>query len=440
MSPGPRVLLVVSGGIAAYKACALARELGRAGCTVRAVLTEAATRFVTPLSFEALTGEPAFHSLWQPRLGPMEHIDQARWAQVVLCAPATADLLARMAAGRGDELATTLLLAYQGPLAVAPAMNPAMWTHPATRANLETLTSRGVQVFAPDEGDTACGEVGAGRLVEPEVLAIRLLEWWERLAAAAPAGTQAGAAAPALQVGASPVEEAGTADREAAPPGEGPLHGKRVLLTAGPTREHLDPVRFLSNPSTGTMGAHLATAFLEAGAAVTVVHGPMRASLAEGVEAVPVVSAADMHAAVMARVEAADVFVASAAVADWTPAEVAAEKQAKVEGPMRLEMVRTRDILAEVGTGRRPGQVLVGFAAETHDVLARGRAKLERKGVDLLVCNRVGAPGTGFGGEDNLAAILEDGLDGPARLEAVSKRELARALVARVAARMQRGE
>jgi len=389
---------VVSGGIAAFKACVLARELGRAGHTVRAVLTEAATRFVTPLSFEALTGEPAFVDLWEPRLGSMEHIDLARWADAVVGAPATADLLARMAQGLADDLATTCLLAFEGPVLVAPAMNPSMFAHPATRANLETLRSRGVTVAGPASGDTACGEEGPGRMVEPDEIAAALA---------------------------------------AAAPEEGPLSGKTVLITLGPTREHLDPARFLSNPSTGAMGLEVARAARRRGARVVLVRGPMAAPPEPGCEEVLVVSAAEMADAVRARLAEADVFVATAAVADWTPASAAGEKQAKVEGPLRLELVRTEDILRSAVEARRAGQVMVGFAAETHDVLERAEAKRARKGVDLLVANQVGGPGTGFGGDRNRAALLEEGREVPGELRETSKAELAEALMDRVVARMR---
>jgi phosphopantothenoylcysteine decarboxylase/phosphopantothenate--cysteine ligase len=389
-----RFLLVVGGGIAAFKCCELARELGRRGHTVRVVMTPAATRFVTPLSFEALTGEPAFVDLWESREGPMEHIDLARWADRVVVAPATADLLARMALGLGNDLATTVLLANDRPTWVAPAMNPAMWAHPATEENVRTLEARGVHRVGPAAGDTACGEVGAGRMAEPGEIA--------------DAVTGAG---------------------------DGPLAGVRVLITAGPTREHLDPARFLSNPSTGRMGFEVARAARAAGASVVLVLGPTSLAAPPVDERVDVVSAAEMAEAVAARRAEADVLVASAAVADWTPAAPEEQKQAKVEGPMSLELVRTEDILASCVAARREGQLIVGFAAESHDVLARGRAKLERKGVDLLVANQIGAPGTGFGGTGNRAAILVAGEPDPPELREVSKADLARELVAAVVAR-----
>lgn len=389
-----KFLLVVGGGIAAFKSCELARELGRRGHEVRVVMTPAATRFVTPLSFEALTGEPAYVDLWEARDGPMEHIDLARWADRVVVAPATSDLLARMALGLGNDLATTLLLANDRPTWVVPAMNPVMWSQPALQEHLRVLAARGVRQVGPAAGDTACGEIGAGRMSEPCEIA-----------------------------------DAVTAGMA------GPLEGVQVLITAGPTREHLDPARFLSNPSTGRMGFEVARAARAAGASVVLVVGPTSLAPPEVDELVKVVTAAEMAAAVAARREAADVLVASAAVADWTPAQPADQKQAKLEGPMTLELIRTEDILAAAVDARRPGQVIVGFAAESHDVLARGRAKLERKGVDLLVANQIGAPGTGFGGTENRAAILVAGEPDPAELQEVSKAELARDLVAALVTR-----
>lgn len=398
MEPARRVLLVVGGGVAAYKACGLARELGRAGCRVRAVLTRAATEFVTPLSFEALTGEPAFHALFTPRLGPMEHIELARWAELMVVAPATADLMARLAHGLADDLATTTALAFTGPVLVAPAMNPAMWAHPATRANAGVLAGRGVVLAGPAAGETACGEEGPGRMLEPEDLAARALGLLARAGAA------------------------------------GPLAGRRVLITTGPTREFLDPARFLSNPSTGRMGFRLAEAFRAAGARVALVRGPTGLAPPPVDEDVPVVSAADMHAAVMARFAGSDVFVAAAAVADWTPRVRSDVKEAKSPGPLAVELVRTRDILADCGAARRPDQVLVGFAAETDGVIAKGDAKRVRKRCDLLVANRIGAEGTGFGGERDEAAVLGEGEALPAGLGVWTKEELAREVVRRVAA------
>ncbi len=406
------VLLIVTGGIAAYKAAALTRLLVTSGYRVRVVMTEAGAKFVTPLTFEALTGEPCFGSLWEPRLGSMEHIDLARWADLVVVAPATADFLARMAAGMGDELATTLLLAAEVPVLVAPAMNPSMWAHAATRENMAKLEARGVARIGPGSGDTACREPGEGRMAEPEAILEAVAR---RLSPGAGAATEAGAARPA--------------------PAGRDLAGRRVLITGGPTREFLDPARFLSNPSTGRMAFALAEEARDRGAAVTLVLGPVEASPPVGVRVVPVVSAAEMHAAVMGEVGTADVFVAAAAVADWTPRVVSPEKEPKSEGPISVELVRTRDILAEVAAGRRAGLVVVGFAAQTGDVLGLGLAKMRRKGADLMLVNEIGREGTGFGAEATRAALLEAGRPLP-ELVSRPKRELAKELFDRVAARL----
>lgn len=414
-----RMVLVVSGGIAAYKACELARELGRRGHTVRAVLTEGATRFVTPLGFEALTGEPAFSDLWRPRLGSMEHIDLARWAEAVVCAPATADLMARLACGLGDDLATTMLLAWDGPLLLAPAMNPTMWAHPATRANVATLVARGAVLAGPDRGDTACGEAGEGRMLEPVEIAARL----EALVAGAPGAAVSGEAVSGEAASGPPVED---------------LAGLQVLVSAGPTREFLDPARFLSNPSTGKMGFLVAAAARRRGAHVTLVAGPTALAPPLVDVLMRVTSAADMAAAVREHLGRCDVFVSAAAVADWTPKEAAPEKRKKRAGSWSPELVRTEDILAAAGAARRPGQVLVGFAAETSEVIARGQEKLGRKGVDLLVANRIGAPGTGFGGDDDEAALLVEGRDPPAALQALPKATLAERIWDAVLERMGR--
>lgn len=405
-----RILLIVGGGVAAYKACHLARELMRQGAKVRTVLTQAGARFVTPLSFEALTLEPCLTELWNPRLGPMEHIELARWAQAILVAPATADRIAQMAAGFASDLAGAVLLASPAPLAVAPAMNPQMWAHPATQANVEILRQRGVGVLGPASGEMACQDVGPGRLLEPEVLTRDFLAWAED-------------SKPSCHPRASSDPRA---------------EGLRVRITAGPTREHLDPARFLSNPSTGTMGCLVAEAFWARGAEVSLILGPVSISPPEGVQVRPVVSAAEMYEATLDDLESFDVVVAAAAVADWTPREVHPEKQKKLGESRTLELVRTQDILAEVSRKRRPGQVLVGFAAESHEVLARGRGKLERKDLDLLLANQIGIASSGFGSQDNFAQILERDVPDPGELESCSKREWARRLVDRVLARREK--
>ena len=368
---GRRVIVGVGGGIAAYKACELVRELQRAGAQVRVAMTEAAKQFVTPLTFQALSGHPVLTDYFDPNQeGNFGHLDLARWAELFVVVPATADLLARIRAGMGNDAVTTSLLAFRGPVLLAPAMNVAMWENRQTQENVAALLADPRFAFVgPGAGLLACGDVGAGRLAE--VIDI--------VAAAA------------------------------ARLGSGPLAGKRVLLTAGPTREFLDPVRFISNPSSGKMGLALADAARALGARVTVVLGPVGAVDRTGLEVVDVVSAEDMAREVLSRVEAADWFIATAAVSDWRPETRAPQKVKKGEEPEALRLVRTPDVLAEAsrkvaGAPRRP--VLVGFAAETERVLEHAQQKLERKGLDAIVANDVTVPGAGFGTDTNQVTVL----------------------------------
>ncbi len=389
---GRRVVVGVGGGIAAYKACELVRELGRAGAEVRVAMTEAARQFVTPLTFQALSGHPVLTDYFDPaQEGNFGHLDLARWAELYVVAPATADLLARIRAGMGGDAVTTSLLAFRGPVVLAPAMNVAMWENRLTQENVAALLSEQRYTLAgPGAGMLACGDVGSGRLAE--------------------------------------VKDIVTA--AAARLGAGPLAGRRVLLTAGPTREYLDPVRFISNPSTGKMGLALAAEARAMGAQVTVVLGPVGAVDRTGLEVVDVVSAEDMAREVLARVEAADVFIATAAVSDWRPEARAPQKVKKSEGPQTLALVRTPDVLAEASrkvAGRAKRPVLVGFAAETERVLEHAREKLERKGLDAIVANDVTAPGAGFGVDTNRVTVLTR--EGPPRELAGSKREVARGIL-----------
>ncbi len=389
---GLRVLLGVSGGIAAYKGAELVRRLRDAGAQVRVVLTENAARFVTPLTFQALSGNPVRTSLWDESAeAAMGHIELARWADEVLIAPASADLIARLAQGQADELLTTLCLACAAPLSIAPAMNQQMWAHAATQANLVTLRARGVRVFGPGVGEQACGDVGSGRLLEPGEI------------------VEALAATRAPRV----------------------LAGTRVLVTAGPTFEDIDPVRFIGNRSSGRMGFAIAAAARDAGAQVTLVAGPVNLSTPAGIERVDVRSAQQMHAAVLARAAGADVFISTAAVGDFRPASVASQKLKKTDrnSGLTLDLVQNPDILAEVADlPQRP--FVVGFAAETHDVEAYARAKLERKKLDLIAANQVGN-GCGFERDDNALLLIWPG--GRQELATASKLTLARDLVAHIA-------
>ncbi|MDR2013938.1 MAG: bifunctional phosphopantothenoylcysteine decarboxylase/phosphopantothenate--cysteine ligase CoaBC [Rhodanobacter sp.] len=388
---GVRVLLGVSGGIAAYKGAELVRRLRDAGAQVRVVLTENAARFVTALTFQALSGHPVRTSLWDESAeAAMGHIELARWADEILIAPASADLIARLAQGHADDLLTTLCLASTAPLALAPAMNQQMWAHAATQANLGLLRARGVRVFGPACGDQACGESGVGRLLE------------------------------AVEIVAELVRARGPRE----------MAGQRVLGSAGPTFEDIDPVRFIGNRSSGRMGFAIAAAAAQAGAEVTLVAGPVHLATPAGVARVDVRSARQMRDAVFAHVADCDVFVSAAAVGDYRPQAVAAQKMKKTGQALHLSLVQNPDILAEVAAlPRRP--FVVGFAAETEHVETHARDKLERKHLDLIVANQVGA-NLGFERDDNALLLLWP--DGRKELPRADKRELARALLACIAA------
>ena len=392
---GLRVLLGVSGGVAAYKAASLARGLKKAGAEVQVIMTGGATRFVQPDQFAALTGRPA-HTDTFTEVHRIVHVEVARWADVAIFAPATTNLLAKFAAGIADDIVTSAFTCLTVPTVIAPAMHTEMWLHAATQAAVATLAERGAIIVGPDEGELAGGDVGPGRLVdEPELL--------EAVARAAGRGSP------------------------------GPLHDLRVLVTAGGTREAIDPVRYLGNRSSGKMGHAVAEEALARGARVTLVTtAGLPAS--PGVEVVPVTTALEMHQAVMAHADTADIIVKAAAVADFRPATTAAQKIKKADGVPVIELVPNPDILAELGALPDRRAVLVGFAAETTDVEAHGRDKLARKGADLIVVNDVSASDAGFATDTNRAVIL--GRDGGRReVDLVSKRALAGILLEEAAAR-----
>ncbi|MFY7902395.1 MAG: bifunctional phosphopantothenoylcysteine decarboxylase/phosphopantothenate--cysteine ligase CoaBC, partial [Rubrivivax sp.] len=386
------------GGVACYKGADLARELVKAGATVQAVMTESACRFIGPATLQALTGRPVFTSQWDPRQpNGMAHIDLTRSADAVLVAPASADFLARLAQGRADELLSLLCLARpreRVPLLVAPAMNREMWSHPATQRNVAQLRADGTVVLGPAEGEQACGETGDGRMLEPAELRDELVGWLQPKT----------------------------------------LAGRRVLVTAGPTFEAIDPVRGITNLSSGKMGFAVARAAAEAGAEVTLVAGPVALGTPRGVRRIDVASAEQMLAAVLPLARTHGVFVATAAVADWRPVEVAAQKIKKDgsgEAPV-LRMAENPDILATVARlpeGERP--YCVGFAAESHDIVRHAREKRLRKGVPLIVAN----DGPAAFGSDHNALVLVDAA-GEQALPAGDKRVLARLLVAEIARRL----
>jgi len=390
-----RILLGVSGGIAAYKAVELVRRLRERGSEVQVVMTAAAQAFVTPLTFQAVSGRPVRSALLDPEAeAGMDHISLARWADRVLVAPASAHLIARLAHGLADDLLTTLILASTAPLALAPAMNHRMWLHPATQANCNLLRARGVMLIGPDWGDQACGETGPGRMAEPAALVERLL-----------------------------MADAGSSQ---------PLAGRRVLLTAGPTREAIDPVRYVGNRSSGKMGYALAMALAELGASVTVVSGPATSPAPAGIELVSVESALEMEQAVMSRVGDCQLFVAAAAVADYRPEIKAGAKLKKDADTMTLRLVRNPDILAAVAALPSP-PFTVGFAAETDNLEAHATQKLAAKGLDMIAANRVGGGAGGFESDDNALLVLWP--DGRRELPMMPKPRLAMALAKLIAER-----
>jgi phosphopantothenoylcysteine decarboxylase / phosphopantothenate---cysteine ligase len=394
---GRRVLLGVTGGVAAYKAAFLARLLVADGAEVTVLMTDAAARFVGPDTFAALTGRPVHTSLWE-RPGEILHVRLAHEADVAVVAPATANLLAKLAHGLADDLLTSTFLEYQGPLVLAPAMHSGMWAAAATVANVGVLRDRGVRFVGPVEGPLAHGDEGIGRMSEPDDVAA--------------------AVAAAL--------------------GPGDLEGRRVLVTAGPTHEPIDPVRFIGNRSSGRMGAAVAAEAAARGAEVTLVLGPGTVTPPPGVEVVPIETAEELHGVVLMRAATVDAVVMAAAVADFRVKQVAEGKLKKERGVPELLLEPTPDVLRELAGSRAPGDrpLLVGFAAETDDVVEAGRRKLETKRLDLLVANLVGREGTGFGTQRNEAAILT------ARGEEVamrswSKGELARAICDRLVSALE---
>ncbi len=386
-----RVLLGLTGGIAAYKAAELTRLLIKQGIAVDVVMTPAATQFITPMTLQALSGRPVLTDLWQSgAANAMGHIDLSRGADAILVAPASADFIAKLAHGLGDDLLSTLCLARDCPLLVAPTMNVQMWNNAATQRNIAQLKSDGIEILGPGSGSQACGEVGDGRMIEPEEILAALIAW----------------AQPKL------------------------LAGKRVLLTAGPTFEAIDPVRGVTNLSSGKMGFALAQACGEAGAAVTLIAGPTTLATPAQATRVDVKSAGDMAAAVDARVKDCDIFVAVAAVADYAPAEARATKIKKNAQPLTLKLKPTVDILAKVAARPKP-PFCVGFAAETNNVNENAEAKRRRKHVPLLIANRAQ---DALGQDENEVTLLDD--SGAHPLPRMDKLALARRLVAEIAGRL----
>lgn len=393
-----RILLAVTGSIAAYKSADLTRRLREAGAEVRVLMTAGGQEFITPMTLQAVSGNPVHSTLMDVEAeSGMGHIELARWADCLLVAPASADCLARLVQGRGDDLLGAVWLACESPMVVAPAMNQAMWRDAATQANVELLKQRGISVFGPAQGEQACGETGSGRMLEP----IELVAACSGLFAT------------------------------------GLLAGKKVVVTAGPTREALDPMRFMSNKSSGRMGYAVAAACIEAGAEVTLISGPVCLPAPERVRRVEVESAAEMLAAVEAHITESDIFIAAAAVADYRPVEVAQQKLKKQSATLQITMERTADILASVATLEN-APFTVGFAAETNNVEEYAVGKLQAKSLDMIAANKIGqhqdGSAMGFESEQNALSVYWQG--GQKEFPLMQKSKLARQLVTLIAERL----
>ncbi|OHV10909.1 bifunctional phosphopantothenoylcysteine decarboxylase/phosphopantothenate synthase [Kushneria phosphatilytica] len=402
---GRRILLGITAGIAAYKSAVLARLLKKAGAEVRVVMTEGAQAFITPLTLQALTGEPVRTSLLDPAAeAGMGHIELARWAEDILIAPATADIMARLAHGHADDLLTTLCLATKAHCYYAPAMNQAMWRHPATQANSQRLATLGWRALGPDSGDQACGDIGSGRMLEPEAIVTELTLAIDQ--------TRPGPgeipldAPPAHDDREPPADPRAPLNASATPL----LHGLHIAITAGPTREAIDPVRYLSNHSSGRMGFALAEAAVALGARVTLISGPVTLETPAGVERIDVVSALEMLAAAEQTAPHCDWFIGCAAVADYRLAQISEHKLKKQSdhGAMTLHLIENPDIIAAVAARPTPPWT-IGFAAETRELAQYAGDKLRRKGLDMIAANDVTAPGLGFGAEENALTLYHHG-------------------------------
>lgn len=388
---GKHILLGITGGIAAYKSAELTRRLRNAGAEVQVVMTRAATEFVTPLTFQALSARPVrIELLDEAAEAGMGHIELARWADAVLIAPASANTIAKLAQGRGDDLLTTLCLATEAPIAFAPAMNRAMWADTATSNNIATLNARGLHQFGPASGEQACGEIGEGRMLEVPELVEQLAQLFT----------------------------------------SGALQASKVLITAGPTHEAIDPVRFIGNRSSGQMGFELARAAQEAGAAVTLIAGPVKLETPNAVTRIDVESAEDMHQAVMQNLAGQDIFIGTAAVADYRPAQMREQKIKKTSDTLQLELVRNPDILSEVANSK-PRPFVVGFAAETENLLQHAHDKLQRKNLDMIAANQVGISGSGFDSTHNALQVISR--DGEQLIPHARKRSVAKQLIKLIA-------
>ena len=388
------ILVAISGGIAAYKGAELVRLLKKQGAVVRVILSRGATEFITPLTMQALSGEPTHTELLDEAAeAGMGHIELARWADLMIIAPATADVIARLAQGRADDLLTTVALATPAPVAVAPAMNQQMWSHAATQENIQMLAARDIQIVGPDAGEQACGDVGPGRLLEPEAIVMALNQRFDNRL----------------------------------------LEGRRVVITAGPTVEAIDPVRYLSNHSSGKMGYALASACADAGAQVELISGPVHLASPDRVTVYPVTSAEEMCERALALADGADLFIGAAAVADYRPESKSTQKIKKQDGEAPvITLVENPDIIATVSQLANRPSLVAGFAAETQSVIEHAREKRLRKGLDMIIANDVSDPDTTFGSEQNAVHLITEAEE--KSLPLASKRVIAEQIVIAVAA------
>ena len=388
------ILVAISGGIAAYKGAELVRLLKKQGAVVRVILSRGATEFITPLTMQALSGEPTHTELLDEAAeAGMGHIELARWADLMIIAPATADVIARLAQGRADDLLTTVALATPAPVAVAPAMNQQMWSHAATQENIQILAARDIQIVGPDAGEQACGDVGPGRLLEPEAIVMALNQRFDNRL----------------------------------------LEGRRVVITAGPTVEAIDPVRYLSNHSSGKMGYALASACADAGAQVELISGPVNLASPDRVTVYPVTSAEEMCERALALADGADLFIGAAAVAEYRPESRSTQKIKKQNGEAPvITLVENPDIIATVSQLANRPSLVAGFAAETQSVIEHAREKRLRKGLDMIIANDVSDPDTTFGSEQNAVHLITEAEE--QSLPLASKRVIAEQIVIAVAA------
>jgi phosphopantothenoylcysteine decarboxylase / phosphopantothenate---cysteine ligase len=396
-----KILLCVTGGIAVFKAAALTSKLTQEGAQVKVIMSQSACKFVTPLTFQALSRHDVYTDTFDEKNSEViAHIDLADWADIVLVAPATANVIGKVANGIADDMITTTLLAVTAPVWIAPAMNVNMYAHPAVQKNMETLRDYGYQFIEPSEGYLACGYIGKGRLEEPETIIAHLSRFFS--------------------------------DAK-----EQPLKGKKIVITAGPTREKIDPVRYLTNHSSGKMGYALAEQAQAMGAKVTLISGPVTLKPPAKVEVIHVESAAEMFNAVMNEFDNADAVIKTAAVADYTPKHVYEQKMKKQPGDNQIELTRTADILLELGN-RKKHQILVGFAAETENLEEYAMTKLNKKNADMIIANNVMSPGSGFGTDTNIVTIFKN--DGTKReLPLLSKSDVAKEILNEVSSKLVKG-